>query len=336
MLNKKEIVVSTLKQDIYSGKYACGEKIPSRNQLMRRFHCSRTVIERAIDELTSGGLLCGRQGWGTFVCREPEKKRQIRRLNVVSPYDAKSFRSPFTCLLLNSATLNIPLEVIPLDRAESEAELLCQHDSLTVFINPRYEQLSLMNHLKIRNIPLIVINREFDGFDRIYTDTLTGFRQAVSSMEKISDAPWAVISREVQLEYPYLSQRQLAFFRSATESGIAISPENILITGFQDIETDIRSAAKLFRQLPVKIAVLTVDLAIPLFNLANSMGLQCGKEYHLLIFEYHQQLAGIPGVVMIRQKYDEFYNELLRYLNIVTLPGKTPFIRAVPPEIIIQ
>ena len=56
MLSKKDIVVSALHQEILSGKYACGTKIPSRTQLMRRFHCSRTVIERAVEELTAAGL----------------------------------------------------------------------------------------------------------------------------------------------------------------------------------------------------------------------------------------------------------------------------------------
>ncbi len=334
MLSKKNIVLKTLLDELNTEKLQPGEFIPSRNQLMRRFHCSRTVIECAVAELTAMGLLCGKQGKGTFVRMKPvHPAMDIRKVNVVSSYDAKSFRSPFSCLLLNPELMPMPVEVIPSGRAEEECETLCQSDAVTVYINPGYEQLSVMNFLKKRNIPQILINREFDGFDRIYTDTFSGFMEGLKKLDLLNDSPLALIALEPELSIPYQMPRLLAFYRALAERKLPPVPGNTVFIRRSEIKKGLEAAKKLFSSLPAKIAVVNSDLTAPVIDLARSLGLVAGKDYHLLAFEYLSFINGIPGVIMIRQRYDLFFEELKRFLEVCNTPGRPCFISRIPPEI---
>lgn len=337
MLNKKTMVAAALEKDIGHGIILPGEMIPSRAQLMRRFNCSRTVVERAVAELTLRGVLAGKQGKGTFVTGAgiPQNIVPIQRIFAISSYYAKSFRQPFTCLLLDSSDLGLPVEFIPNDRADAEAERLCQPDALNIFINSGYEELPVMHYLKSRHIPMLVINREFDGFDRIYTDILAGFRAGVEFLENSSDAPLYVIGRTAQLKYPYQSFRQMNFFRACAEHSVTVYPENIFILPFENIAEDMKTLRNVFRRSPCRVAVLNSDLSQPVIDLAVAENREPGKDFFMLGFEYLADLADIPGVAMIRQKYDVFYEELKSFIANYGKCEYASLNSAIPPELIV-
>lgn len=52
---------------IVSGQYACGERLPTDGQLMRRFSTSRPTVARAMRDLEQAGLVQRRAGSGTYV-----------------------------------------------------------------------------------------------------------------------------------------------------------------------------------------------------------------------------------------------------------------------------
>lgn len=67
MQKKYEGVMSWIEQEIESGKFVQGDKLPSENELMDRFGVSRQTIRRAIEKLTEKGVLEARRGSGTYV-----------------------------------------------------------------------------------------------------------------------------------------------------------------------------------------------------------------------------------------------------------------------------
>lgn len=337
MLRKKDLVREAISRDIRENKLVPGSKIPSRNQLMRRFHCSRSVIERAVAELTAEGLLAGRQGQRTYVTGTGGggAEHQITRLNVIAPYDAKSFRQALSCLLLNSVDIGLPVEMIPEERAESEYEALCAPGALLVYINPGYELLSLMNCLRARNVPQLIINREFDGFDRIYTDTLAGFREAVEFLEKDFAAPLVIVSRKPGIARPYQESRMLSFYRACAEKGILLTEENTFFTSPDELAAEPEILQKIFRHCPVKIAVLSSELAEPVITWAQKSGIAADGSCRILLFEYREHLLSVPNIAMLRQKYDTFYTELQRYLALFPRQSRPEFVSAIPPELVI-
>lgn len=56
-----------IRQDIYSGKFVQGEKIPSEFELSERYAVSRSTVRKAISVLVSENLLVKAHGKGTFV-----------------------------------------------------------------------------------------------------------------------------------------------------------------------------------------------------------------------------------------------------------------------------
>ncbi|MBE6375659.1 MAG: GntR family transcriptional regulator [Lentisphaerae bacterium] len=335
MLSKKSIVIETLLQEIREGKITPGEFIPSRNQLMHRFHCSRTVVENAIAVLTGQGLLAGKQGKGTFVRQTAKNNFEpLRKINVISRYDAKSFSSAINCVQFDINDFGLPVEVISPARANAESEILTGNDVLNVHINPDFQQLPLLNYLKERDVRQILINREFDGFDRIYTDTLTGFRQGLEFFRNLPGREICLLARAPEIQYPYQTSRLLSFYQACAERSLPITEKNTMIHPFRKIEKEIVSVKKFFQTLPVKIAVLNPELILPLLNLAAGSGLQPGKDFSLLLFDCFLELPEILNTVVIRQKYDFFYGELKRYVN--TLDENCNggnFTAAIPPEV---
>ena len=59
--------LSKLQEDISSGHYKPGKRLPSEAELVRRFGASRMTVFRAMRELQSLGIVTRRVGSGTFV-----------------------------------------------------------------------------------------------------------------------------------------------------------------------------------------------------------------------------------------------------------------------------
>ena len=60
-------VLAFLQEDIKSGRYSPGEKLPSEDQLAREFSVSRITLREALRVLEDDGVIVRRHGAGTFV-----------------------------------------------------------------------------------------------------------------------------------------------------------------------------------------------------------------------------------------------------------------------------
>jgi GntR family transcriptional regulator, arabinose operon transcriptional repressor len=65
--HKYRQIFEKLQDDIVSGRYKTGQRLPSEGELVRRFGASRMTVFRAMHELQSLGLVTRRVGSGTFV-----------------------------------------------------------------------------------------------------------------------------------------------------------------------------------------------------------------------------------------------------------------------------
>lgn len=69
-----EKIYRTIKQEISSGKYEVGDKIPTEKEVMSRFSVSRLTAKNAINLLAEENLVQRTPGKGTFVCKLPSQK----------------------------------------------------------------------------------------------------------------------------------------------------------------------------------------------------------------------------------------------------------------------
>ena len=68
-------VARALRRRVGDGTYAPGSRIPTEDELVREFGVSGITVRRAIRDLTTEGLLLGRQGLGIFVT---DQRRIVR------------------------------------------------------------------------------------------------------------------------------------------------------------------------------------------------------------------------------------------------------------------
>ncbi len=84
--SKNELIIKDIKQGINSGKYLPGQKIPSENELAKKFGASRQTVRKAIRKLADEGLVYAQHGCGTFVAQRVIKKKGTKNIAVVTTY----------------------------------------------------------------------------------------------------------------------------------------------------------------------------------------------------------------------------------------------------------
>lgn len=70
---KYQAIADRLRDQIDSGAFQPGERLPSEPDLVKQFDASRNTVRLALALLTNQGLVVTRQGLGTFVITEPAK-----------------------------------------------------------------------------------------------------------------------------------------------------------------------------------------------------------------------------------------------------------------------
>jgi DNA-binding LacI/PurR family transcriptional regulator len=65
--HKYRAILEKIQDDITSGKYKPGQRLPSETEMVRRYGASRMTVFRAMHELQSMGIVVRRVGAGTFV-----------------------------------------------------------------------------------------------------------------------------------------------------------------------------------------------------------------------------------------------------------------------------
>jgi GntR family transcriptional regulator len=72
-----------LRQEIVSGRYRHGDRLPTQDELCRRFAVSRITVRRALADLQAEGLIRNEQGAGAFVTAPPAAGPSMRPIGFV-------------------------------------------------------------------------------------------------------------------------------------------------------------------------------------------------------------------------------------------------------------
>ena len=74
---KYQQVLKSIEEDILSGRYSPGQKLPSETALLEQFETSRITVVRALRELQHKGLVQRRAGSGTYVADTTATKANL-------------------------------------------------------------------------------------------------------------------------------------------------------------------------------------------------------------------------------------------------------------------
>ncbi len=75
--HKYRDILEKVQEDIRSGRYNPGQRLPSETELVRRYGASRMTVFRAMHELQTMGLVTRRVGSGTFVAQTSTSKSHV-------------------------------------------------------------------------------------------------------------------------------------------------------------------------------------------------------------------------------------------------------------------
>lgn len=106
---KFQHIADVLRMDIIEGKYGVGQRIPTQQDLVKRFGVSRATVQKALAELQDEGLIESRQGSGATVLprengRSPAVTTGHSPMVVLGPYIQAAFESPDVTLDLFTLT----------------------------------------------------------------------------------------------------------------------------------------------------------------------------------------------------------------------------------------
>lgn len=74
---KYRMIANSLRESVLAGEYRPGSRLPSENDLVRRFGVSRMTIVKAIKELQQAGLVTRRVGSGTYVSSQMSRTNRL-------------------------------------------------------------------------------------------------------------------------------------------------------------------------------------------------------------------------------------------------------------------
>ena len=106
-------VIDIIKNEINSGAYKAGARIPNEFELAESYKVGRVTVRRAIEELVQQGYLTKRQGKGTFV-NAPKLKRKIRQKD-----DVQSFSDACRVNGMEPGACVISRKILPADSTDN-------------------------------------------------------------------------------------------------------------------------------------------------------------------------------------------------------------------------
>lgn len=333
MLTKTSLIEQYLQDEIGKGNLALNSKIPSRSQLCKKFNCSRTIVERAILLLIRKGYISGRQGSGTYVINKNPERQKITTLNILCEFEVDR-HSVSVMPSLNFEDMNISVNFFSVRKFQANFEKLCTPGTAVIYLRPGIEQIPFLEKLRIRNIPVLLLNRDYEGFDCIITDPHSSIREGVSWLLIESGRDIGFISRRPSLKRPYQAERILAFYEAAIEFGAHLNSEWCISKKFRNYTEDIAEVGqKLFgsEKHPSGLFVLDIDLVLPLVTYGQSYGLSPGKDYKLLTFDRVSELEQRGNIAMLKQPELLYEKEIRHWLN--SLHTGVPFKSALKTEL---
>ena len=336
MQGKVEVLRCKIMAEIKNGTLPVNAKIPSRNQLVRKYGFSRSTVDRTISMLTAEGRLGGKRGSGTFVM--PPSDSGIRKL-FISGYDEHNIGYCMKERFFRTAECPVPMESIYEEDIPLHFSELTAPGSAVIWYCPSMYSLHGMRVLEQAGIPQLLINRNYLNYDSISTDQTATMHDALTWLLIEGGRDLAMISYQPTPDRPYLYDRTIAFFECAAQLGGRFGTNAIHCREFLDPAREIAETGRILFAGSINaraIAVLHFDLALPLVTCGLTYGKMPGRDYLLMCFDYVPSLLNYPGVCLVRQQLDFMSHEAVRWLAERRRNNTEPFREQIKGELIIH
>ena len=336
MENRKNALIRLILEDIKCQRLNPGDKIPSRNQLVRKYAVSYDTVDKALKSLISSGYLSARRGSGTCVTRYGKRDWRINRLYVIF-HSMGYFHEHLDPLLTRE--LDSPTSLIHL--ADSEAELslphLLQPGVGVVWYYPFAKRLPIMSNLRDAEVPQLLLNRDYDGFNFVTTDPDASLSEGLQWLISQRGRELSLIYGPPGIAAPYRANRIISAFKNINRIGGHLAPDNLYEVPTVNFTEEVsRIANRLFQKSSMTpgIVLLDIEMAMLLISSGLFYGKHPGRDYNLLVFDYEKQLTHFSGIGMMSQMLQSFGHEARDFFFNPDLDRSKPFRKFVKTELI--
>jgi DNA-binding LacI/PurR family transcriptional regulator len=234
-LFKYRLIIQQLTDDIR--ELPAHTKLPSRKELCLRFHCTRTIVDRAIGELINTGHLYAHQGSGTYVAENEINRLRVSRTWALIVPDV--MYSLYTAILRGVGDVahknDISVQIYNTDN-----KVLIQHEIIkravaaningfivvpAISIEPQHETFLF---LSARKIPFVFCNRGIDTVPEtplVSTNWFYGGYYATRHLLQKNYRRPAIISH---LHYRVSIERMQGYFAAIMEAGLKLNRRYVI------------------------------------------------------------------------------------------------------------
>jgi len=157
-LAKYIVIKQYICENIESGEWPQNAKVPSENELTKKFDVSRMTARRALQELTEQGILVRSQGAGTFVATFKSQSSLLEIRNISDEISERGHQHKAKQLLLKSIAVTEELAIL-LNLKNNEhvfySEILHLENDEPIQLEQRYVNASLVPEYLLQDFTVI-------------------------------------------------------------------------------------------------------------------------------------------------------------------------------------
>jgi DNA-binding LacI/PurR family transcriptional regulator len=241
-------IIEALRDDLGSGRYRPGARLPSEAELVRKFGVSRMTVVKAIQQLQQEGLVSRRPGSGTFAAgRSLEEGRvfgllipDLGQTEIFEPICRGMMRSPS----VKGHSLSWGHALSNTAHKEEETEHLCrsyiEQGVAGVFFapiefSPRHDEVNarILRQLDKANIPVVLLDRDYapypgrSGYDLVGLDNRRAGYVVTDHLIQHGARRVAFFAREHSAET--VEERIVGYREALYAHGLPISKDLVLL-----------------------------------------------------------------------------------------------------------
>lgn len=341
---KHQIVFDALKNEIISGKYKDGDRLPTEHDLVTRFGVSRPTVMHALHDLKAEGFLERRQGLGTFMTLGRRLLKGYFGMIIPSHGSIEIFTPICAAISTCSQSFGYTLlfghaSAASIEEQEKRLLELCsqyiQQKVAGVFLEPLLElkpehepvNRKMLKLFEASKIPVVLIDRDIvhfpnrSSYDLVGIDNLSaGYRVAD---HLIRSGARRIVFITHQGLAPTVQQRIAGMCDALINAGIPWDASTIAYGNADDRQFVRAMIGKSKRQRPDAIICANDMTAIQLISTLTELGVRVPEDIRVAGFDDVQHASVVvPKLTTVRQPS----------IDIGTLATKTLMRRILDPN----
>lgn len=326
-------------QQLKSGQYAPGEKLPSLRELSREFGCSYVIAFRAVQALKNSGYLETAKGNGIFVTGDARSKLTKKLIVYISDRQESSQLNPHD-LLRYSCFQRLVREAGFVDLALNEEESLST-DQMNQLAGALITlRTPMQNELIARKIPCVFISSlgNHNGMPSVIPDFYQGSCDVMRHLLSCGYRRIGVVTIDVdEFNQASFAPRLLAYYDMMKAAGLPTLPP--LLWNIRNPETQNR-LWQLMSSKPRPDALFVPNdlLAVEVIRELSKKGVEVPTDIGVAGLENQEFFYG-STVPLTTASFDN--RALVReacalLLNMICHPGTHPAVVKVPMTLIVR